>query len=107
MATSDKNVIDYSQIASLAGDDELFVFDKSEYAVEGYEGNWTTPTQLTAWSFANSSTYEPKFKGIELEGTTLSSIQSIGKDLWIEIPVILGFNDSEENFQDIADFLFP
>ncbi|MBU4047641.1 radical SAM protein, partial [bacterium] len=30
-----------------------------------------------------------------------------GKDLWIEIPVIPGYNDSEENFQDIADFLFP
>jgi len=30
-----------------------------------------------------------------------------GKDLWIEIPVIPGYNDSEENFQDIADFLSP
>ena len=30
-----------------------------------------------------------------------------GKDLWIEIPVIPGYNDSEENFQDIADYLFP
>jgi pyruvate formate lyase activating enzyme len=30
-----------------------------------------------------------------------------GKDLWIEIPVITGYNDSEENFQDIADFLSP
>ncbi|TFG92918.1 MAG: hypothetical protein E4G71_01290 [Candidatus Atribacteria bacterium] len=31
----------------------------------------------------------------------------LGKDLWIEIPVIPGYNDSEENFQDIADFLSP
>jgi len=30
-----------------------------------------------------------------------------GRDLWIEIPVIPGYNDSEENFQDIADFLSP
>ena len=30
-----------------------------------------------------------------------------GKDLWIEIPVIPGYNDSEENFQDIANFLSP
>ncbi len=31
----------------------------------------------------------------------------VGKDLWIEIPVIPGHNDSEENFQEIANFLSP
>jgi len=31
----------------------------------------------------------------------------LGKDLWIEIPVIPGYNDSDKNFQAIANFLSP
>lgn len=37
----------------------------------------------------------------------IKQIYEAGRDLWIEIPVIPEYNDSEKNFQDIADFLSP
>lgn len=43
-------ITDYSQIASLAGDDQLWGYDLSRYTEPTYAGGWVTPQQLTDYT---------------------------------------------------------
>jgi pyruvate formate lyase activating enzyme len=45
--------------------------------------------------------------GNELILENLRNISQHGKPIWIRVPLIPGYNDSEENFRQIAEFVKP